>query len=211
MPALSGIPAFVNIGTARGETELSKVWLQALGVHALVASGPESTDEYKDILEPQRFENVLPVLHREQGDTIYAVPHRNGSMAHVIKAGEVTKATTSGIPANQDVIRYVNALEDASRSPARCDWLSAGAARIRARLEPGDAVSVQVAHFGGWKAYIAGQRQAVEMDGLGFILIRPQCEGECEIVLKWTGRWDFYLAAAVSIAALGVVVRLLSV
>jgi hypothetical protein len=38
---------------------------------------------------------------------------------------------------------------------------------------------------------------------LGFLVIQPQCQGQCEIALAWTGRGDLPVAAVVSIATLG--------
>jgi hypothetical protein len=37
---------------------------------------------------------------------------------------------------------------------------------------------------------------------MGFILIHPECEGDCEIDLRWTGPGDLWLAAFVSLAPL---------
>jgi len=50
------------------------LYLEALGAPALVASGPQSTEVYKDIQNPERFESLRPVLDREHGDIIYGVP-----------------------------------------------------------------------------------------------------------------------------------------
>ena len=77
-----------------------------------------------------------------------------------------------------------------------------GAARIRATLAPGDALSVQVAYFKGWKASARGMPQPVAPDGIGFTVIRPQCSGDCEVLLEWTHPWDYWLAAAISLASL---------
>lgn len=68
---------------------------------------------------------------------------------------------------------------------------------------------MQVTNLPGWKATVAGQERPILSDGLGFLLIRPQCEGPCQIDLKWTGSPDLYVSALISILVLAWTVRLL--
>jgi hypothetical protein len=202
MVALAAVPYLVQVGVTEEYTRLGITWLQAMGVHAIVVNGPESNDEYKDYRKPGRFEGLLPVLHRERGDTIYQIPQRTASLAHVLHAGEALAPVPSGVPGNADVTRYVNAIESPDRPDARCDWLRSGKARIRARLERGDEIIVQAAYVPGWKAKVGGAARPVLADGIGFVLIRPQCEGDCEINLEWSGPSDIYLSALISLAGL---------
>jgi len=188
MPILRLVPYLVNPAANPETTKLGVAYLEALGAHALVASGPESTEEYKDIKE--RSEALLPVLAREHGDSIYGVPQRSTSLAHVLRPGEATPIRTSHEVAQAEVVRYAGAIEDDARTAAAFEWRGSSAARIRATLRRDDLVSVQVAWFAGWKAAVNGQARAVSADGLGFILIRPACEGNCVITLTWTGPPD---------------------
>jgi hypothetical protein len=194
MAALASVPYLIHAGIAPAQTRTGIEWLQTMGIHAIVVNGPESNDEYKDYQKPERFENFLPVLHRERGDTIYGIPQRSASLAHVIRPEEA--------PSDRDRSRYVAAIEDPARPEAACDWLAAGRARIRARLNPGDAVSVQTAWFHGWRASSNGAAVPVDRDGIGFLLLRPACTGDCTIDLRWTGPRDFYLAGMVSAAGI---------
>jgi uncharacterized membrane protein YfhO len=59
-----------------------------------------------------------------------------------------------------------------------------------------------VAYVKGWKASIAGVPQPVAPDGVGFMVIRPECQGDCEILLRWTHPWDFAVAAGISLLSL---------
>src|SRR5205823_6612688 len=156
----------------------------------------------KDYRQPERFEGLLPVLHRERGDTIYQMPQRTMSMAHVLHAGEALAPVPAGVPANAGVMRFVAAIEDPGQSVAQCEWQRSGKARIRTHLERGDEVIVQVAYVPGWKAKVGGASRQVLADGIGFVLIRPRCEGDCEIDLEWTGPRDVYFAALVSLVGL---------
>ncbi len=104
--------------------------------------------------------------------------------------------------------RYAEVVADPSRTAASIDWLNHETARIRANLRAGDLVSVQIPWFRGWKAYVGGGRRTLARDGLGFILIQPDCQGDCEILLRWTGPPDWPFAAVISGAALLAVVAL---
>ena len=101
-----------------------------------------------------------------------------------------------------DVKRYAAAITDDSLPDATFEWLRGGAARIRANLRKDDMVSAQVAWFRGWKASVHQKSIPVSADGLGFVLLKPACEGSCEITLSWTGRPDQLFAAGVSLMAL---------
>ena len=188
MPILDDVPYMVNIGGSAAETARIKPYLQALGVQAIVVNGPQSTDEYKDIHEPARFDSILPILHREMGDTIYAIPQRSSSLAHIVRAGDVVPAAES--PNADSVVRYAEALQDPSLPAANLTWLRGDTARISTTLTPGNLVSVQVAWFRGWKAYVDGKQIPITRDGLGFQLLHPDRSGPCEIILRWTGRPD---------------------
>ncbi|HLY19714.1 MAG TPA: hypothetical protein VKR61_20950, partial [Bryobacteraceae bacterium] len=52
---------------------------------------------------------------------------------------------------------------------------------------------------------------AMSADGIGFILLRPDCDGDCDVTLAWTGPPDLKLCAFISGLALGVAVVLLIV
>jgi hypothetical protein len=152
---------------------------------------------------------VFPVLHSERGDTIYAVPRGDASLAHVVQAGELAPIHPGGRLDYSEVLRYRDAIADVSQPRATFDWLSDTSATIRTKAQRSDLVSVQVAWFRGWKAFVRGRPVDVTADGLGLVVIRPECDGECEIALCWTGRPDGPIAAGISafsFALMGVLV-----
>jgi hypothetical protein len=202
MPLLPYVQNVIQYATGSGDTQTVKTWLRAFGVAALVVNGPTSTDEYKDIRAPERFEKLFTPRHRENGDTIYSVLDGPVSLAHVLRRGEPIPVVPPQQLNGLDLVRYAEIISDSSRPQASFEWVRGGAARIRAQLRRDDVVSVQVPWFRGWKAYAGGARKPVSPDGLGFMVIEPQCEGACEITLLWTGRPDQPFAAAVSIATL---------
>jgi len=199
LPAIPAVVWLTRFGFKPDETARAVMWLQALGAHAIVVNGPNSTDFYKDFRAPERFDGLLPVLHRENGDTIYAIPQRSKALAHVVRPEEVMPPGAIPGRADDAAARYVAAIEDPARSVTQRDG-NGSSIEIRAHLRPFDLVSVQAAYFAGWKAFVHGRSLAVSSDGIGLILIHPECEGDCEIDLRWTGPSDFWLAAFVSLA-----------
>ena len=196
MPLINWLAAFINGATGPHDTEFSKIWMQALGVDALVVNGEASDDDYKDFRDLPRFDRNFPVLHAEHGDTIYQVRPPGATLAHILHSGEQIPPK----PDFPDVRRYVEVIN--SRQSASFTWIHGGEARISTALSPGDLVSVQVAWFPGWKVWVNGTQKPITADGLGLILIDPQCQGSCDITLKWTGPGDLPFAAIVSIFAL---------
>lgn len=199
LTVLANMPYLIRSATGPYHEILTKAYLQAFGAQAIVVSGPQSTDTYKDILVPGRFDAMLPILHRELGDTIYAVPQRSPSLAHVVRAGETVPASATPY----QVYDYSLVIEDPARPSADFQWLDSGTARIRAELARADLISVQVPWFSGWEAWVGNRRIPISADGLGFQVLHPACEGRCEIALRWTGRPDRVPSALVSLAALG--------
>lgn len=201
MPVLAAVPYAVNSPTSVEDTQKARVWLQALGVHALVVNGPASTDEYKDIQAPDRFLAVFPLLHEENGDRIYEVVAPSTSLAHVIRDGQQVPVKTPPRVEYPEIAKYAASIGPDTR-PAAFQWTRDNQARIRANLQRGDILSVQVAWFPGWKAVVNGKPAAVLHDGLGFIALQPECQGDCEIDLSWTGRRDLPFARFLSAVTL---------
>ena len=69
-----GVPAFAD---------------RSAGARAISVPGPKSPEYYKPFANPRKFEGVLPVLWREGDDTVYGVPARSDSLAHVMAPGDL--------------------------------------------------------------------------------------------------------------------------
>ncbi len=175
----------MNAGPRDGE--VSTLWLQAFGVHAVHVSGPEGKEFFKPFANPRKFEGLLPVLWREGDDTIYQVPQRSASLAHVIPATAVARrAPRHGLDV-EPLLPYVAALQDRTLPPAEWSWQNLNSARIRTQTEPGQVVSVQINYHPGWRATANGVQLPISADGLGLLVINPQRHGASEIRLVYDG------------------------
>ena len=194
----------IQSGTDGGarSAQVSVEWLKAFGTRAIAVSGPKSTDGYKAFADPRKFDGVLPLLWREGDDAIYEVPSRSASLAHVIPAAAVVQRTPIHGLDIEPVEPYVAALEDPRYPLATFQWKGMSEAEIRATVERGQVVAVQITYDPGWEAYANGKRQPIRPDAIGLMAIEPECHGPCEISLRYTGGRDRVVTRAMSLAAL---------
>jgi hypothetical protein len=167
-----------------------------------VVSEPPSTERYDAFVNPKKFEGVLPVLWRDGGDTIYDVPSRSRSLAHVIPAAAVvTRRPIHGLDI-EPVEAFVAALEDPRYPVAELEWTGMSEAVIRASVEAGRMVAVQMTYTPGWEAWVDGERRLVRGDAIGQMVVEPDCSGPCEITLRYTGGMERVLTRGLSAMAL---------
>ncbi|HJZ98322.1 MAG TPA: hypothetical protein VKE70_17545 [Candidatus Solibacter sp.] len=175
------------------QTDDAILWLKAFGVQAVTAGGRKTPEFWKGV-SSIKFDYALPVLWREQDTTIYAVPQRSASLAHVIPVG-----------AAGDLHRYVAALDDTSLPLAEMRWGSFRQITIDTTLSPGQVVSVQQCYHPGWHATANRRTARTHRDGLGMLLIEPECQGNCRIELSYNGGAEYIVCRALSyLSALGI-------
>jgi len=177
---------YTGANTGERDTAYSVFWLKAVGARAVAVCGPNSTEYYKAFQNPHKFDGVLPLLWRDGDDAIYAVPGR-ASLAHVIPSSAVVNRRPSDGLAIAPAVAYVAALDDPRYPDASFQWKGMSAAEIRATVTRGQVVAVQETFDPGWEAWSNGKRQPIREDGLGLMVIEPDCNGACEISLRHTG------------------------
>jgi hypothetical protein len=202
------IPSGANTGSR--DIEICTVWLKALGAHAFSVPGPLDDAYYRTFPHPERFQGHFPVLWHESDTIIYGVPTRSRSLAHVVPEGAlVRKFPYNGLDIGE-MSQYVAALEDPALPEAPFRWLNRHSAAIEAKLAPGQVVSVQERYMPGWIAEAGGRRQPIGPDGLGLIVVRPDCR-DCRITITYEGSREIRMAGlgslAVSLFAIFAVVR----
>ena len=85
-----------NAGLRDAATSI--LWLKAFGVTNISVPGPDTRETLHPFVNPFKFDGLLPVLWREDGDTVYGVPMPSRSLAHVIPAEAiVVRAPANGL------------------------------------------------------------------------------------------------------------------
>ncbi len=199
-----GLAAIYNGAEApEQDARTSLDWLKAFGVGAIAVSGPNSQEFWKPYSHPAKFDGLLPVLWREADVTIYRVPQRTGSLAHVVSETAIVSDSPRGPQDTSQLEKYVAALDDPSSPPAEFHWSGTNKIQIRASAASGQAVSVQVSYHPGWHALAGNRTIQLHRDGLGLMWLRPDCSAPCEIQLAYDGGWELRLCRYLSFAALG--------
>ena len=190
---------YTGVQPAARDAAMCVTWLRALGANAIHVPGPQSAEFYKPYAHPRKFDGVLPVLWREADDTIYDVPARSRSLAHVVPADALVRhAPVNGLD-TAEMERYVRALDDPELPEAPFTWSTRHSAAIRTTVAGGEAISVQISYAPGWRATANGKPQPLEPDGLGLISMRPVCEGACTIALEFGTSPEAGFAGAASL------------
>src|SRR5206468_11592744 len=116
-------------------------------------------------------EGILPVLWHEEDDTIYAVPQRSKSLAHVMPNVAVSaRQPVHGLDI-EPVRAYVAALDDPQLPLADFRWNGNSHFSVRAPMKRGQVLAVQVNYVPGWTATVAGRPVPVHGDGIGLMVI----------------------------------------
>jgi len=193
--------------TPEEDARVSIAWLKAFGAGAIAISGPKSQEYWKGFAHPTKFDGRLPVLWSADDVTIYKVPLRSESFAHVVPESALVRHTPASPRDTGEVEKYVAALEDESLPKADFRWQGANRIHIQTMAWPGQVVSVQVTQHPGWHAKVNGVSRQIKTDGLALMWLQPRCNGSCDIQLDYDGGAELricHLLSAVVLAALAV-------
>lgn len=192
--------ADIVFGSGPGIRDISIAWLKAYGVGAVAVSGAHSAEYWHPYADPSKFVGFSE-LWSESGVTIYRVPQRSASLAHVVPATAIVRHPPRNPEDAAEAARFAAALDDPSLPLADFTWQDRNHILIRTNATPGQTVSVQVSYHPGWHATVNGRSTAVFKDGLGLMWLHPECRGSCEIRLVYNGGWQLWLCRIVSYAA----------
>lgn len=184
---ISNYMVFSGQNAGARDAEISILWLRAWGATAIGVNGPRSTEPFKPMNRPFKFDGALPVLWRDGDDVIYDIPSIHRSLAHVIpSAALITRAPKNGLDTEQ-LERFVTALEDPAAPDAAFQWKTQHSAHVSATVQPGQLVSVQITHDPGWRALVNNVQRPVLRDKLGMMAIDTGCRGPCAVDLVYDG------------------------
>lgn len=194
-----GVPFTENDG------ERTAMWLRLYGASAVVVSGKNGRDAYKEIWrDPQKFDGVLPEIWRDGGDAIYQVPQRSNSLAHVIERGQAAGRSPVNLADTAPVASLAKALEDPSLPIADFTWQGSSRARISATMDKDQLLFVQISYHPGWRAFVNGSQRPIRREPLGMMLIEPDCSGACQVDLVFDGGIEARVANAQRAAAISI-------
>jgi hypothetical protein len=190
---------FSDTNAGSRAAEVSILWLKAFGCHAIYVPGPMSRLDAKPFNHPKKFEGVLPVLWHEEDDTIYGVPQRTKSLAHVVPESAIVKRKPIHGLDTEEVERYVGALNDASLPADVMVWPDPNHGHIDTMLHPGQVLSIQSTYDKGWIATANGKHAPVTRDEIGLSVVHAACDGACSIDFIFDGGFERKVCRALSL------------
>ena len=95
--------------------------------------GSRSEEFWKPYAHPTKFEGLLPVLWREDDVTIYRIPQRTASLAHVVPESAIVLRKPGGARDIGALEAYGAALDDPALPAAGLQWEGRNRIRIAAR------------------------------------------------------------------------------
>ena len=189
---------YVGGESARQATEVSMLWLKAFGAQAITVPGEKSREFYHPLVFPHRYDGVLPVLWRDEDDTIFGIPQRSPSLARVVpQTALVGRTPIHGLDV-EPLRPFVQALEDPGMPLADLVWESQSKARIRASMSGTQALSIAMNWAPGWRAEVSGKPAEVRKDGIGLIALVPGCNGPCEVELEYGASTEAWICRVLS-------------
>jgi hypothetical protein len=180
------MPAFWEIHAGQN-SEVSKQWLQILAADLIIVHGRSSQEVYHDYQHPEKFAPVLPVLHQlTPHDIIYDVPRRYRSLARVVETAKLEAlGPIEGNGTRASLQPYVDLFEHGPESPTETRWEGTDVLHVKADVEPGQSLIVQISYDKPWRAYSGETLLALREGPLGFIRLDPP-PGQHDIRLEFT-------------------------
>ena len=155
---------------------LTLTWLKAFGVGVVAISGKDSQEYWRPFTHPEKFDGVLPALWKESGVTMYRVPLREFTLAHVVPEGALVRHAPKAPDDISEVEKYVAALDDPAMPGTQFQWEGRNRIRIHTIAAPGQALSVQVSYHPGWHATVDGRAARVAERRPGPDVAAPRAE-----------------------------------
>lgn len=180
-------PDHIHYQMANGDdAELAWYWLKAMNVKYLVIPTAESAELYREIKNPERFEE-LDKVYENHGDVIYRGPLIRPSVAKAVSREEMLGLATPTKADDKEALRnYVSWVEESAQNEASFEMIDHDNYKLRGKLDEGEILLVQMTADDGWKAWqiIDGKEESIRTgkDPLGFLLLFPDA-GDFEINL----------------------------
>ena len=171
---------------------VSKVWMEAFGTGAVVVGNDKSEEFFKPFPDKTKFDDVLRVIYKTEGETIYTSdPIRSALAVHVNKAA-MDKVVYAGSVVTTDVEAMLNTIS-VDRG-VEAEWIRDGL-RLQVNPVPGEVVSVRLNALPGWQTTSG----VIRKNGLGMITIEPAQIGPQVIELRYVKPLEYQLLGGLTL------------
>jgi hypothetical protein len=190
------------------DTELMRLWLQALAADIAVIPQKNSREPYHDVVRTDLWHSSFPLLRDDgEGNLYYRIQRRCEGTVRLVDAGRMQTLSPIPYDGETDALRsYVNAIEAEPPGQDGCGRVQArrdgtDAQIIEADVREGEALLVSETLDPYWRASSGGQPVPIHPDPLGFMLLRP-APGKQTIRLEFDTPREVIVGRALSVLAL---------
>ena len=202
-------PEHIYYQLANGfDPEIARDWFVATNTKYAVITTPASQELYKEIKNPNRFENY-PQVYNQNGDIIYQIPLKRPSLAKPVNPKELVNLNP---PIKGDdkeaLVKYANWVENSSQNQLDFKVIDNQHYKIEGNVSDGEAILVQMTGDSGWGAYdnIAKSGLSKAKDPLGYLLLYPKKGGKVSIDLKHGTSWYEWLGYLITVLTVGSII-----
>lgn len=159
-----------------GDPELSRAWLEALGISYVLVHGPRSKEVYHDFRHIEKWQDVGKLVWQGDGDMIFEI---DANLAWSVDGSAISGTR---IPEKGDDMAALHSYLAARLDPLDIEMVNSGYL-INSPRET-NTVQVAVAYDHNWRAYNeSGQSLSIEKDPMGNLMIHSN--GASKLVLTW--------------------------
>lgn len=196
-------PDHIHYQMVKGkDSEISLAWLKAINAKYMIVTTPASRELYREVENQNRFESMKLALN-EAGDLIYEVPLKSLYAAKVVNVKKMAKISTPKKADDTEALfSYVDWMENSGKGNAEFEMAGHDSYKIKANVEAGEGILVQMTYDEGWKANSKNGKFKNKKDPLGLLVLEPLKAGSYEIVLSHRPSWKIYLGWVVSFVSL---------
>jgi hypothetical protein len=198
---------FAGDGANAPQAERAILWMKAFGVQAISVPGKTSPETWHPFASPNKFDGLLTPIWNGYDTTIYRIPLRSASLAHVVEENALVRNKPRQGDDTVGIQRFVAALDDPLLPTAAWQWKGHDAAVVDADVAPGRVIAMQVSYHPGWHARVNGVAVPLHPDGLGLMWLKPPASGSSHVELRYDGGWEmsfFRITSLVATLLLGV-------
>lgn len=181
--------------------EIALAWLKVANIKYLVVNGPGTRELYKDFEVPEKFEE-MEAVYEERGDIIYKVPLKGTSPAKKVDLGIMNGLVPLEKADDKVPLFAYEAWLDKSK-PAEFEVVNNDMYKIKAKLEEGEGILVQMTYDKGFRAKSSQGKVGIKKDPLGFMILVPRQAGEYEITLRHGKTWKLWLGYLTTLGTVG--------
>jgi hypothetical protein len=168
-------------------SDLARLWLQAMGTSAVIVAGPGSREFYSDFKVPEKFKAGFPALWDDGHNTvIYGVPRVHNSLGRVVDAAAIQAMQPLNDGLGEAALRrYLAQVERADRPEVSVAWKGFDEVTLRTNVGRGQVVLLQETFDPAWHAYEGARELPIRVDrAMDFMLIETG-EGQHEIQMRF--------------------------